>query len=189
MCSSDLRVTITQPSVPILSVTSIPPTPITEGTGRNTRLFVGLSLSAAALSPVTVSYRFRSGVDPITGENYGTATEGADFIGGRGRITIRPGDTTAQIPFTILGDRIDERDENAAGDAKNEERFTLEFDMSSLRGATLGTQRVTLTIRDDDEQPPVPNRSLTASGAAVAFAAYGSTGSGGSTPTSSRRRR
>jgi hypothetical protein len=186
---TECRVTINQPAVPILSVTSIPPTPITEGTGRNTRLFIGLSLSAAALSPVTVSYRFRSGVDPITGENFGTATEGADFIGGSGRITIRPGATTAQIPFTILGDRIDERDENALGDAKNEERFTLEFDMSSLRGATLGTQRVQLTIRDDDEQPPLPNRSFTASGTAIAFASLGSTGSGEPAPTTSRRRR
>jgi subtilisin family serine protease len=186
---TECRVTINQPAVPILSVTSIPPTPITEGSGRNTRLFIGLSLSAAALSPVTVSYRFRSGVDPITGENYGTATEGADFIGGSGRITIRPGATTARIPFTILGDRIDERDENAAGDAKDEERFTLEFDMSSLRGATLGTQRVQLTIRDDDEQPPLPNRSFTASGTAIAFASLGSTGSGEPAPTTSRRRR
>jgi subtilisin family serine protease len=186
---TECRVTINQPAVPELNVTSIPPTPIEEGSGRNTRLFVGLSLSAAASSPVTLSYRFRSGVDPITGENYGTATEGADFIGGSGRITIRPGATSARIPFTILGDRIDERDENAAGDAKNEERFTLEFDLSSLRGASLGTQRLTLTIRDDDEQPPLPNRSLTASGAAFGFASYGSAGLGGATPTTSRRRR
>lgn len=181
-------VTITQQSVPKLDVTLIPPTPITEGTGRNTRLFVGLSLTAAASSPVTLSYRFRSGVDPVTQENYGTAIEGADFIGGSGRITIRPGVTTAQIPFTILGDRIDERDENAAGDAKDEERFTLVFDETSLRGATLGTKQVVLTIRDDDEQPPVPLRTVATSSSAVVFAAFGSTtGSGG--PTTSRRRR
>jgi subtilisin family serine protease len=181
-------VTITQPSVPVLTVTSIPPTPITEGTGRNTRLFVGLSLNTAASSPVTLSYRFRSGVDPKTSANYGTATEGADFIGGSGRITIRPGETTARIPFTILGDRIDERDDSAVGDAKDEERFTLVLDGSSIRGAILGTDTpVTLTIRDDDEQPPLPSRSFATPNAAIAFAALGSTGSGG--PTTSRRRR
>jgi hypothetical protein len=183
-------VQITQQAVvPALSVTSIPPTPIVEGTGRNTQLFVGLSLSAPASSPVTLSYRFRSGIDPITAENFGTATERADFIGGSGRITIRPGATTARIPFTILGDRIDERDENAVGDAKDEEQFTLVLDGSSIRGATLATDRVTLTIRDDDEQRPVPPRSFTATGAAVAFAALGSPGSSSLTPTTSRRRR
>ena len=178
-----------QLSVPTLIVTSIPPTPIAEGTGRNTQLFVGLSLSAPASSPVTLSYRFRSGIDPITEENYGTATERADFIGGSGRITIRPGATTARIPFTILGDRIDERDENATGDARDEERFTLLLDRSSIRGATLGTERVTLTIRDDDEQPPLPARMVLDRGTVAAFAALGSNGSSGPTPTPSRRRR
>lgn len=181
-------VTMTQPSVPTLNVTSIPSTPIAEGTGRNQTLFIGLSLSAATSSPVTLSYRFRSGIDPITEANYGTATERADFIGGSGRITIRPGATEARIPFTILGDRIDERDENAAGDAKDEERFTLVFDESSLRGASLSTQQVVLTIRDDDEQPPLPPRSFAASGAAMAFAALGATESGGTTTPSRRRR-
>lgn len=184
------EVTITQPSVPVLTVTSVPPTPIIEGTGRNTVLFIGVSLNTPSSVPVTLSYRFLSGVDPKTGVNYGTATERADFIGGSGRITIRPGETTARIPFTILGDSIDERDENAAGAARDEERFTLVLDKSSIRGATLGTETpLTLTIRDDDEQPPVPPRSFVAAGAAAAFGAFGADDWNGSPPSTTRRRR
>jgi bacillolysin len=91
-----------------------------------------VTLSRAASSPVTVSYRTVEG----------TATAGVDYLPMTGRITFAPGQTSRPVVVRLLDDSGLEGDET----------FTLE--LFDPKGAPVGRARARATIVDD-EQPPL----------------------------------
>ena len=74
---------------------------VPEGDGSATQGVFELRLSQVAQSDLTISYQL-AGL---------TATEGTDFAGGSGSVTIRRGENRAAIPFTVTGDRAVEDNE------------------------------------------------------------------------------
>lgn len=137
---------VATPSLPALSV--VAPVPVTEGSGSNTQAIFEARLDTAAVSPVRVVYELVSA----------TAKAGSDFLGRVGQAVIRPGETVAQIPVTIVGDRRHEEDE------------TFVLRVKAVIGAELrGLADIAAQIRDDDA--PVLNSPLALAGA---FADFGS---------------
>lgn len=101
-----------------------------SGSESTTSVNIELSLSSGYASNVTVDYA-------VTG---GTATVTDDFTIAGSTATITAGNTTTNIPLTIVDDSSDESDE------------TVEITISSPSNATLGTNTVfTYTITDNDE--------------------------------------
>lgn len=68
----------------------------------------------------------------------GTAVDGADYVGARGRLTFPPMETRAEIPVQILDDGMDEADES----------FVVS--LSRVTNAKLGAATATGLIADDD---------------------------------------
>ena len=87
-----------------------------------------VSLSAATVQPVTVSY--------ATADATGVA--GFDYVATSGSITIQPGDTTAPIPVSTLQD------------FNNEPNETFFVNLSNPSGGTLSDGQGQGTIVDDD---------------------------------------
>ena len=72
-----------------------------------------------------------------------TAAAGADYTAGTGTITFSPGDTTKNVPVSVLGDVIDEQDE------------TLKVTLSNPVNVTLNDSEGILTITDNDNAPTI----------------------------------
>ncbi len=130
------NVTITNDDLPTISITSAP---LAEGdTGEKILEFV-VTLSAQAPFPITLAYATadRAG-DPGT-----RATAGEDYTSTSGTLTFEAGVRELRIPVNILGDLLDENDE--------------EFDMNltDIVGATPAQLTATATIIDDDTTPTV----------------------------------
>jgi hypothetical protein len=115
------------PAPPLASIASAA---IMEGTGGRRTLFFTITLSAA--SQQTVSLRWNTA--------NGSAVARQDYLAGAGTVTFAPGQTTASVGVTVLGDRVRERDE------------TFFVDLSSAMNATLSTtaRRATGLIVNDD---------------------------------------
>ncbi len=123
--------TTTQPPPPSGSrpVISISDARVSEGDSDDTRVTVTVSLSSASTSNVTVDFRT---VD-------GTATfSGSDYWSMSGRLVFGPGETTRTLTATVVGDVIDEADEQ------------FYIDLSNPTNATLSDARSVITIVDDD---------------------------------------
>jgi Calx-beta domain-containing protein len=97
---------------------------------------------AAAGLPTTLNYTFADG----------TATNGTDFVGKAGSISVPADATVVSIPITVIGDRIDEA---------NDESFKLVLtDANGIADtAPLGGQ--TFTITDDDAAPGWTTQDVT----------------------------
>ncbi|HSU07035.1 MAG TPA: Calx-beta domain-containing protein [Acetobacteraceae bacterium] len=107
-------------------------TKVAEGNSGGVLLNFVVELSAAAPSPVTVDFRTVSG----------TALEDVDFGARTGTLTFQPGVTSQTVSVDVVGDTLDETDEN----------FSLE--LSNPNGALLADQAPVLAatgvILDDD---------------------------------------
>ena len=122
-----------------------PPPSITVGnvslnegnSGTSTARFT-VTLSAAAGSPVTVSYATANG----------TATAGTDYTAKSGTLTFAAGETTKTIDVLVTGDTQVEADE------------TFQLRLTAATGATIATPQATGTIRNDDQPPVLPNVSI-----------------------------
>nr|WP_281261737.1 Calx-beta domain-containing protein [Aphanothece hegewaldii] len=79
----------------------------------------------------------------------GTATTGVDYVGNSGTLTFAPGQTSQTIPVSIIGDLLDEADEN----------FTLQLSQST--NATLVKPQGVGTIIDNDATPSLSINDLT----------------------------
>lgn len=79
---------------------------LTEGNGAPHVELVTVALSGASKTAVTVGYT----VSGYTGTGY-RASAGADFVAAAGSIVFAPGQTSATIPITIIGDTTYEPDE------------------------------------------------------------------------------
>ena len=97
-----------------------------------TDLAFTVSLSAAAKSPVTVTYKTTNG----------TATAGSDYTAQSGTLTFAAGETSKIVHVSVLGDTAVEANE------------TLALALSSPNGATIARGTATGTITNDDVTPP-----------------------------------
>ncbi|MFT8247335.1 Calx-beta domain-containing protein [Roseomonas sp. BN140053] len=125
-------------AVPTLSVADAG---AAEGNSGSTGLSFAVSLSQASSAPVTVRW------DALAG----TAAPGADFATTGGLLTFAPGQTTANVAVSLLGDTTYEPDE------------TFRLVLSAPTGATLARPEAVGTIRNDDA---VPTLSVADAGAA-----------------------
>jgi hypothetical protein len=114
-------------ALPTLSVSDAT---IVEGAKGATALAtMTVSLSQASTVPVTVTFT-------VVG---GSGTRGSDYTGPTVvTLTFAPGQTTATVTFTIIGDRSKEANE------------TVLVQLSNASGATIGDGQGTLTIVNDD---------------------------------------
>ena len=71
----------------------------------------------------------------------GTATDTNDYVSTTGTLTFNPGDTTKNIPITMVQDAIDEVNE------------TFTVTISNPTNSTISTAAATITITDDDPTP------------------------------------
>lgn len=107
---------------------SISDTTVTEGTGSNANATLTVTLSAPSASPVTVNYRTYDG----------TASAGSDYVGQPlTTLVFNPGETTKTLAIPVIGDSLDEDDEN----------FSVRI---SAQGAKIADQEGVVTITDDD---------------------------------------
>jgi aryl-phospho-beta-D-glucosidase BglC (GH1 family) len=121
-----------------LPTVSVSPTSLTEGDTGSAPATFSVALSAASTAPVSVNYATAAGSAGL-----------ADFIPTSGTVVFNPGETSKTVAVSILGDVLDEPDED----------FTLT--LSSPTGATLGTPQATGTILDNDPAPSVSVSDVT----------------------------
>jgi len=110
-----------------------------DETAGNTNLTV--SLSAPSSKPITVNYTTLDA----------TATAGQDYTTNTGTISFNPGDNSTLIPIAILGDGIDEENEQ------------LYVNLSNPTNATIADSQGALTITDDDNPPDLSVADVTSS--------------------------
>jgi len=110
---------------------SISDAQLTEGDAGSAQMVFTVTLSAAAATPVTVSYSTLNG----------TARSGEDFTASVGNVTFAPGETRKSVSVPVLGDRVVELRES----------FTIQF--SDARGARILDGSATGTITDNDVDP------------------------------------
>ena len=109
---------------------SVAPATVTEGDAAS----FAVALSGKVATPVTVNWSAASGPDD-------TAGEGTDYTPAGGTLTFSPMDTSGTVQVATLDDQIDEAAET----------FTVTLTGPDLpAGVTLGTDRATGTIIDDD---------------------------------------
>jgi len=112
--------------LPALTVQDV--TTVNETAGN---LSTTVSLSAASALGVTVNY---TTIDS-------TALDGSDYTAVSGTLSFAAGETSKTVSIPILGDNIDE----------NDEQFILEI--SGPANAVIGTAQAVMTITDDDAPP------------------------------------
>jgi uncharacterized repeat protein (TIGR01451 family) len=125
--SNNTAVATTTATAPLPTL-SIDDTSVTEGNSGTVNATFVVSLSAQSASAVTVAYATASG----------TATSGTDFLPASGTLTLAPGTTSAPLSVAVVGDVLDEPDEN----------FLV--NLSSPGGATLADGQGIGRILDDD---------------------------------------
>lgn len=99
-------------------------------------LQVTVSIPAAVDIAVSATYT-------ISGEGLYPATEGSDYTGTTGTVSIPAGSTSAKISIPILDDIRDEYDE------------ALKISLSLPVGSSLGAQTVHVVTISDDDDPPL----------------------------------
>jgi hypothetical protein len=109
-------------------------TTVLEGNSGSKTALVTVSLSSAYDQPVTVDYE--------TADL--TAVAGSDYVATSGTVTFAPGETTRQIPVSILGDRVAEVNEVFGNDT----RFLYVFLNPSANASVVNHGSV--TIQDDE---------------------------------------
>jgi Concanavalin A-like lectin/glucanases superfamily/Calx-beta domain len=111
-----------------LPAASVADVSVAEGNSGTTNLNFVVTLSAASLNPVSLSYS--------TGG--GTATAGTDYVAASGTLTIPAGSTSGTIVVTVNGDTTSEGSE------------TLTLTLTAPVNATLARGAATGTISNDD---------------------------------------
>lgn len=108
---------------------SIADTSIVEGNSGLSIAELIVSLSPAAVTPVSVKFNTLDG----------TADAGADYVAASGTVTFAAGETTALIEISIRSDRVDEGEE---------ESFSVR--LAAPPNANLSDGSAEVRIRDDD---------------------------------------
>ena len=115
------------PVAPGTPVVSIGDTLVTEGHAGTRTVNVTVSLSAAASSPVSVSFTTANG----------SATAGSDYESATGVVTFDPGETTETITVVVNGDRVGEPNE------------TVLVNLSQPQSAVVADGQGVVTIADE----------------------------------------
>ncbi len=110
---------------------SISDAAVTEGSGSNSNASFTVSLSHASKAAISLNWASANG----------TATAPADYGNGAGTLTIAANATTATINRPVIGDTLDENDEN------------FHIDLSNANAGSISDSRGTATIEDDDATP------------------------------------
>ncbi len=121
---------------PTLSVNDVT---VTEGNSGSTNATFTVSLSAASGNTVTVNYATSNG----------TATSGSDYTAASGALTFSAGVTTQTFNVSVLGDLVDENNEN----------YTVR--LSGAANATISDSTGVGTITDDDGAPTLSVNDVT----------------------------
>ena len=121
-----------EPPLPTLSINDVP-----AAEGDNAEAVFTVTLSAFSADTVTVGYATANG----------TATEGDDYTGATGTVTIEPNQQTGTIRVPVLNDT----------EVESSETFTVT--LSGATNATIRDREGVGTITDDDE-PPLPTLSI-----------------------------
>ncbi len=116
-----------------VTVGLVGPVAVTEGNAGTADLVFTVALSSASGRDVSVGFI-------AAGQ---TALTGVDFQAASGTLNFAPGDTSATLTVSVIGDLIDEVDE------------TLEVMLNNPTNATIGTGQAVGTITDDDSPPAV----------------------------------
>jgi len=122
-------ITVVGVSLPAVSIGDVS---VGEGNSGATTASFPVTLSNATASTVTVSF---ATVD-------GSATAGSDYGSTSGTLTFAPGETSASIGVSVLGDTVQEQTE------------TFSVDLSSPANATIADGEGVGTILDDDGTGP-----------------------------------
>lgn len=122
--------TIIKDDVPRISITGVS---VSEGNTGAMDTVLTASLSAASSDTISVDF--------VTGN--GSALAGTDYSAAGGTLYFPSGSTSEEIRVPILGDLLDEFDENFA------------VTLSSPVNATLSASTATVTIVDDDPEPVI----------------------------------
>lgn len=136
----DITCTFTNEAVPVVRPGGAA---VVEGDEGTTVALVPLSLSRASTGTVTVAWETLDGLDQ--------PQPGLDYEAASGVVTFEPGQTTATVPVTVIGDRLDE-----PGQLWDAEWAGLRF--HSPTGATIEPglgQLGLLLVRDDDPPPTI----------------------------------
>lgn len=146
-----------------------------------------ITLSSTSEEIVTVQYQIGSD-GTLSG---GTATEGVDFIGvPSGTVTFQPGETSKQVPVSILGDGLDEIEETffltinsatnvAILDGSGEGRIIDDDDFGLIVTREANAQNLVNTLVGNSNGIVVTNVTLTAPpavGGAVSTGVYSAGG-------------
>ena len=107
---------------------------IVEGDSGQTNAVFTINLTGASQLPITVDFTTTDG----------TAAAGFDYEAVSGTLSFNPGETTQTISVPILGDALDEWDEE-----------TFVVDLSNPTNVTLANSQGTGTISDNDPFPDV----------------------------------
>jgi hypothetical protein len=99
-----------------------------EGNSGNTEMSFTVMLSNPSFLPVTLNFATSND----------TAIAGTDYVAASGHVTFAPGETQKSVVVPVIGDTVDETAE------------TFFLDISNAQNATLGRNRATGFILDDD---------------------------------------
>ena len=121
-----------------LPTISVSPTGLPEGDTGSAPATFTLTLSDASTTAVSVNYATSAGTAGV-----------ADFTPVSGTASFNPGETTKTVAVSILGDLLDESDED----------FTLA--LSAPTNANLGTAQAKGTILDNDPPPSASVNDVT----------------------------
>ena len=120
---------------PVLPSLSISDATRVEGDSGTAMLDFTVSLSKAAIGPVTVQY----------GTANDTASAGSDYTAKSGTLTFAAGEQSKVIQVPIAGDKL----------AESNEKFMVT--LTDAQGATIGRGTATATIKDDDAAVAPPS--------------------------------
>jgi YD repeat-containing protein len=154
--------TFTSTTEPVLAHFSAAAQSATEGTGANSAVVATVNLSIATGDTVTVPYTIG-----------GTATNPADHNAGSGSVVLSPGQTSAPITFTVVGDGLDEANETVVltmGTPTNASRVPDAFAFTPLwnvgRSWTMISNAITVSGTDATVRVTVSGGSYSKNGGA-----------------------
>jgi hypothetical protein len=124
-------------AAPALAINNVT---VTEGNSGTTNASFAVTLSAASGQPTTVSFATADG----------SAMVGQDYRAVSGTLVFPPGTTSRPITVGVLGDTVDER---------NQETFAV--NLSAPINATLADAQGVGTIQDDDAPPTLSINNVT----------------------------
>ncbi|GGM98747.1 hypothetical protein FHR83_000380 [Actinoplanes campanulatus] len=138
---------------PTVTITPAPTT-VTEGNSGTRQQSFTAELSAVAGTPIKADWSTSASPAGI-----GNAVPGKDFVASKGALTFPAGTATQTFTVDIIGDTIDEGQEDRTGPNGDAEEFSIVVDLTTP--AMDAQAPVLVYITDDDATPTVALDDLT----------------------------